>query len=82
MVVGAALVVNQAPYPARVEPYEVQQTRNSYSDFLVQLNRVHVANNFSFEMNQIYVAFAESQERLGLEFEAAIFCDIESLYEV
>lgn len=33
------------------------------------------------EMVAVYNSFAQRQKRLGAEFEAAIFSDLESLYE-
>lgn len=36
---------------------------------------------FAQQIATIYNSFAESQKRLGVEFEAAIFNDLESLYE-
>lgn len=39
------------------------------------------SEQFAQQVAAIYNGFAERQERLGAEFEAAIFSDLESLYE-
>lgn len=78
---GAAMLTGQFQYPARVEPYEVQQVRGTHSDFMENLVRPAGADQFMQQVAAIYNAFAQRQERLGAEFEAAIFSDLESLYE-
>lgn len=81
-VMGAAMLTGQISYPHRVEAYEVQQVRGTYSDFMDGLLRSSPgAGHFTQQMAAIYNAFAQRQERLGAEFEAAIFSDLESLYE-
>ncbi|MCP5341121.1 MAG: hypothetical protein H6901_02780 [Rhodobacteraceae bacterium] len=79
--VGAAMLTGQFHYPARVEPYEVHQVRGSHSDFMENLLRPAGADHFAQQVAAIYNSFAQRQERLGAEFEAAIFSDLESLYE-
>lgn len=80
--ISAAIMSGQLPYPPRVEPYEVQQIRGTYSDVTGgaaahTLGIEHVAR----QVAAIYSSFAQRQERLGAEFEAAIFSDLEGLYE-
>lgn len=60
----------------------MQQVRGTYSDFMERLARPAGADHFAQQIAAIYNGFAERQERLGAEFEAAIFSDLESLYEV
>lgn len=79
--VGAAMLAGQFHYPGRVEAYEVQQVRGTYSGFMEGLAKPTSVDNFAQQIAAIYSGFAESQERLGAEFEAAIFSDLESLYE-
>ena len=80
--VGAAMFAGQFQYPTRVEPYEVRQTRGTHSDFLENLMKPAGMYSFAQQVAAIYSGFAERQERLGDEFDAAIFSDLESLYEV
>lgn len=79
--VGAAMLSGQFQYPPRVEPYEVQQVRGTYSGFIEGLVRPVGVDFFAQQVAEIYSSFAQRQERLGAEFEAAIFRDLESLYE-
>ena len=79
--VGAAMLAGQFQYPARVETYQLQQVRGTYSDFVVKLVRPVGSEQFAQQVAAIYNGFAERQERLGAEVEAAIFSDLESLYE-
>lgn len=78
---GAAMLAGQLQYPPRVEPYEVHQVRGSYSDFMESLAKPAGADHFAQQIAAIYNGFAEGQKRLEDEFEAAIFSDLESLYE-
>jgi hypothetical protein len=78
---SAAIMTGQLQYPHRVEPYQVLQIRGSYSDFMHNLARPVGRDNFAQQMAAIYSSFAQRQERLGAEFEAAIFSDLEGLYE-
>ena len=79
--VGAAMLAGQFHYPPRVEAYEVQQVRGTYSGFMESLAKPAGVDHFAEQIAAIYNGFAERQERLGAEFEAAIFSDLESLYE-
>lgn len=78
---GAAMLASQFHYPPRVEAYEVQQVRGTYSSFREGLEKPAGVDHFAQQIATIYNGFAERQERLGAEFEAAIFSDLESLYE-
>lgn len=78
---GAAILTGQLQYPSRVEPYQVVQVGGTYSDFMEHLARPVGVDNFAQQIAAIYSSFAQRQERLGAEFEAAIFSDLESLYE-
>lgn len=79
--VGAAMFAGQFHYPPRVEAYEVQQVRGTYSDFMERLAKPAGLDHFAQQIAAIYNSFAAQQTRLGAEFEAAIFSDLESLYE-
>lgn len=79
--VGAAMIAGQFQYPQKVEAYQVLQVRGTYSDFMESIAKPSGIENFAQQIATIYNGFAEGQERLGAEFEAAIFSDIESLYE-
>lgn len=79
--VSAAMLAGQFQYPPRVEAYEVQQVRSTHSDFMENLTKPASDDHFAQQIAAIYNSFAERQERLGAEFEAAIFSDLESLYE-
>lgn len=79
--VGAAMLAGQFQYPPRVETYEVQQVRSTHSDFMESLVRSAGVDHFAQQIAAIFNGFADRQERLGAEFEAAIFSDLESLYE-
>lgn len=78
---SAAILTGQLQYPSRVEPYQVVQVGGTYSDFMEHLARPVGVDNFAQQVAAIYSSFAQRQERLGPEFEAAIFSDLESLYE-
>lgn len=78
---GAAMLAGQFQYPPRAAPYEVQQERGTQSDFMESLAKPAGVDHFAQQIAAIYNGFAKRQERLGAEFEAAIFSDLESLYE-
>ena len=79
--IGAAMMVGQLQYPVDTKPYAVPQESATYSAFIDGLVRFDDMDRFAQQMADIYNSFAQRQERLGAEFEAAIFGDIESLYE-
>lgn len=79
--VGAAMLAGQFQYPPRVEAYEVKQVCGTYSDFMERLARPAGVDDFAQQIAAIYNGFAARQTRLGAEFEAALFNDLESLYE-
>lgn len=84
---GASLVAASATgvWASVDEPiYVVDQTTPSYSAAAEKLleNRAVLSNlDFASKIATAYKTFVEYQEPLGEEFEAAIFTDIESLYE-
>jgi hypothetical protein len=83
LAVGAAIMGNQFQYPKPAEAYEVQQVSGSYSAFKESLQTGgQVSEAFAQSMATIYSSLAARQEPFGTEFEAAIFDDIEDLYEV
>lgn len=79
--VSAAMMAGQFQYPPKVQAYQVEQVRGTYSDFIESLAKPAGVDHFAQQIAAIYNGFAEGQERLGAEFEAAIFSDVESLYE-
>lgn len=79
--VGAAMLAGQLQYPSRVESYVVHQVRGTHSGFMESLAKPAGFDHFAQQIATIYNSFADTQKRLGSEFEAAIFSDLESLYE-
>ena len=83
--VGAAMAAGQPAWPVPETPsYMVIQTAPSYSQFSEQVlvaakQPAHL--DFARDMAAIYASLSERQQRLGDEFEAAIFDDLVSLYE-
>lgn len=83
--VGAAMAAGQPAWPAPETPsYTVVQIAPSYSQFSEQAmsaakQPAHV--DFARDVAAIYASLSERQERLGAEYEAAIFDDLDSLYE-
>jgi len=81
-VMGAAMLSGAFQYPQRTAPYEIEQVQGTHSDFsLTTAAQEFDAEFFAQQIAAIYSSFAQRQERLDPEFEAAIFRDIESLYE-
>jgi hypothetical protein len=79
---GAAMMSGHLQYPPRVEPYAIQQVRSTHSDFMESMaSRSSSGDQFAQQIAAIYSSLAQRQERLGAEFEAAIFSDLEGLYE-
>lgn len=79
--VNAVMLANNATFPLRTETYKLPEERGTYSDIMYNLSRLSESELFEEQINAIYNSFMISQARLGAEFEAAIFSDIESLYE-
>jgi hypothetical protein len=79
--VGAAMLASQFSYPVRVDAYETYQVRGTHSDFMDNLAIHSGTEQFAQRMAAIYDSLAQRQERLDAEFEAAIFDDLDSLYE-
>lgn len=82
LAVGAAIMGGQFQYPMSVDAYEVEQVSSTFSPFKESLRVATQASEmFAKEIASIYASFAQRQEALGAEFEAAIFEDLEALYE-
>lgn len=82
LAVSAAIVAGQLQYPLLAEPYIVHQISGTYSDFVESLAaRPRASETFVLQVAAIYKSLEARQEPLGFEFEAAIFGDLESLYE-
>lgn len=84
LAIGAAMTTGQAYWPTSEAPvYVINQTVPSYSEVkervLAATKNPH--SNFVDQISSIYASFSERQELLGEEFEAAIFDDLDSLYE-
>lgn len=85
--VGAAIMSSHfrhsAPYPEPLEgAYKVPQASAPYSTFRLQaMSQAEKDEVFAKAIAIIYTSFAAQQEPLGEEFEAAIFDDLEGLYE-
>ncbi|WP_139212331.1 hypothetical protein [Jannaschia pohangensis] len=83
--VGAAMAAGQPAWPERETPsYTVVQIAPSYSQFSEQVmtkskQPSHI--DFARDVAAIYASVSERQERLGAEYEAAIFDDLDGLYE-
>jgi hypothetical protein len=62
--------------------YSAKIESSTYSSvFPADLSGIRVAGRFEQKFNDVYTAFVAAQVPLGAEFEAAIFDDVESLYE-
>jgi tRNA(Met) C34 N-acetyltransferase TmcA len=84
LAIGAVIATGQEYWPTEEAPaYLINQTVPSYSEvteqILVATRNPH--STFVDQMASIYASFSERQELLGEEFEAAIFDDLDSLYE-
>lgn len=82
--IGTAIATGQAYWPVDEAPtYVIQQTRSSYSAVSEQVfaATINPHSNFVDQMASIYASFSNRQQSLGREFEAAIFDDLDSLYE-
>lgn len=81
--IGAATLFSaQVDYPQRSESYKIQQIGATHSSFLKGLLPPSiVAQDFTKQVADIFSYFAQRQEALGAEFEAAIYDDLEGLYE-
>lgn len=84
-VFGAAMAAIHPVWPENETPsYVVVQTDRSYSqlsEHLISAAKQNPHADFASDMAAIYASLSERQERLGEEFEAAIFSDLDSLYE-
>lgn len=82
---GAAIAAGHATWPVQEFPaYVVEQTGPSYSPvseraLVSNLNSPYI--DFANQIASIYASLNLRQENLGRAFEAAIFDDLDSLYE-
>ncbi len=82
---GMAIAAGQPAWPSQEIPkYIVRGTESSYSDISDQV--INIDNqfphlDFARDLASIYTSLSQRQERLGKEFETAIFDDLDSLYE-
>lgn len=84
LAIGAAMATGQAHWPAEEAPtYVINQTVPSYSEVTEKIVAAtkNPHSTFVEQMASIYASFSERQELLGEAFEAAIFDDLDSLYE-
>lgn len=82
--IGTALATGQAYWPSMDAPaYVIQHTGSSYSQVteqvLASIENPH--SSFVDHMASIYASLSQRQQLLGQDFEAAIFDDLDSLYE-
>lgn len=79
---GAAMLTGQADYPEARGAFPSQQVTGTYSAFLHGMEqRALDAEQFASQVATVFRALAARQERLGTDFESAIFSNLESLYE-
>ncbi len=83
---GAVMAAEPTEWPTQETPnYRIENVATSYSSVLDQIMNNSAKQNpivdFARDMASIYTSLSQRQERLGKEFETAIFEDIESLYE-
>lgn len=81
MLAGQSELYGKLQYPTREQPYLLQSERGTYSEFKSRIARFEAEYQFAQRLAAIYDRFTEGQVRLGVEFETAIFSDLESLYE-
>ena len=76
------MLTGLVPYPTKTELFQTQKVGGTYSAFMEHLRLRSLANEqFAVQVSAIYSALSGRQEQLGEEFEAAIFSDLEGLYE-
>ena len=84
LAIGTLLATGHAYWPAHeLQPYVIDHTVSSYSEVTERIVALakNPRPNFVDQMASIYSTFSQRQELLGQEFEAAIFDDLDSLYE-
>lgn len=80
--IGAAMLAGQINYPPSSSPYEICQIGSTYSDYAEKLAlNSNSEEEFVREVASFYNTLLQNQQRLGPEFERAIFDDLEELYE-
>jgi len=84
LAIGAVMATGQVYWPADEPPaYVINQTVPSYSGITEQILAAtkNPHSTFVDQMASIYATFSQRQQLLGEEFEAAIFDELDSLYE-
>ncbi|MEH6391151.1 MAG: hypothetical protein V7763_05800 [Sulfitobacter sp.] len=84
LAISAAFATGQAYWPQAETPaYVLNRAAPSYSEVTEQIAAAsrNPHSNFVEKIALIYASFSQRQELLGEEFEAAIFDDLDSLYE-
>lgn len=85
LVFGTAMAAGQPVWPTQqVAHYGIAQTAPSYSQVAEQVMREAAQRpdaDFALRIASIYASITERQQRLGEDFESAIFDDLDSLYE-
>lgn len=83
--IGTAMMAGHPTWPTQSEPsYTIEKTTASYSQFRKQLiadAEQPFSLEFPHQVASIFSSLNKRQERLGEDFERAIFGDLESLYE-
>jgi hypothetical protein len=78
---SAAIITTQLETPKGKELYRLNQVSATYSDVARTLRQTFPLDDFASRIAAVYADLATRQEPLGAEFEAAIYSDLESLYE-
>lgn len=82
LAVGVAMLSGQAAYPIPSETFRSQQVDRTHSDFIEALRgRSTATEQFAMQISGIFTSLAERQAPMGDEFQAALFSDLEALYE-
>jgi hypothetical protein len=78
---NAVMMTTQLDTPTPNELYRLNQVSATHSDVAKRMRQTFPLDDFATRIAAIYSDLAIRQEPLGAEFEAAMFADIESLYE-
>lgn len=82
LAMGMAMLSGQPAYPVQIETFRNHQIDRTHSDFIQSLRGRSVANEqFALQISGFFASLAERQAPLGEDFQAAIFSDLEALYE-
>jgi len=81
--IGAAIATAQPNWQEPIQNYTIERTQPTYSaiaeQVLAAVRNPH--GDFVSRITAIYSSLSERQQLLGAEFEAAIYDDLDSLYE-